>query len=53
MNIQIAMLNVKGMATPSKFSSIANLLKNYKKIDIFTLQEMNIRQENINFNTKK
>src|SRR6266516_1591600 len=43
MKINIATLNVKGMAGPDKFTKMANLLKTYKDIDIFTLQEVNYR----------
>ena len=53
MNIQIATLNTKGMATPSKFKNTATLLKSYKNIDIFTLQELNITSTNLKFITKK
>src|SRR6185369_8118275 len=53
MKINIATLNVKGMAGPDKFTKTANLLKTYKDIDIFTLQETNINIENIQKTTKK
>ena len=53
MKINIATLNVKGMAGPNKFTKTANLLKTYKDIDIFTLQETNINIENVQKTTKK
>ena len=53
MKINIATLNVKGMAGPDKFNKMANLLKTYKDIDIFTLQETNINIENVQKTTKK
>ena len=53
MKINIATLNVKGMAGPDKFTKMANLLKTYKDIDIFTLQETNINIENVQKTTKK
>src|SRR2546421_1437427 len=53
MKINIATLNVKGVAGPDKFTKTANLLKTYKDIDIFTLQETNINIENIQKTTKK
>src|SRR6266487_5651262 len=53
MRIRIAILNVKGLATPSKFRKTANLLKKYKNIDIFTLQETNIHSDKIAFTTRK
>ena len=52
MKINIATLNVKGMASPDEFTKIAILLKTYKDIDIFTLQETNINIENIQKTTK-
>ena len=52
MKINIATLNVKGMAGPDKFTKMANLLKTYKDIDIFTLQETNINIENVQKTTK-
>src|SRR6266487_1049648 len=53
MKIRIATLNVKSLATPSKFRKTANLLKKYKNIDIFTLQETNIHSDKIAFTTRK
>ena len=53
MKINIATLNVKGMAGPEKFTKTANLLKTYKDIDIFTLQETNINIENIQKNGRR
>lgn len=53
MNLNIATLNVKGLATPKKYTKTANLLKTYKDIHIFTLQETNIHPSKIPFITKK
>ena len=53
MKIRIATLNVKGLATPSKFRNTTNLLKKYKNIDIFTLQETNIHSDKIAFTMRK
>ena len=40
--INIATLNVKGLATRKKLSETLTLLKTYNHIDIFALQETNI-----------
>ena len=53
MNITIATLNVKGMAGSKKFSTTANLLKTYSDIDVFTLQETNIKKEKLEFAAKR
>src|SRR5438270_3825919 len=53
MTLQSASLNVKGLATPSKFSFTANLLKKYKNINIITLQETNISPKKLLFTSKK
>src|SRR4051794_7263026 len=53
MKIRIATLNVKDLATPSKFRKTANLLKKYKNINIFILQETNIHPNKITFTSKK
>src|SRR5947209_20633486 len=53
MKLQISTLNVKGLATPAKFTRTAKLLKKYKKIDIFILQETNIPSTKLNFTMRK
>src|SRR5579883_1924299 len=47
--INIATLNVKGLATRKKLKETLTLLKTYTHIDIFALQETNITSEREEF----